>query len=262
MIIDFHTHMFPDKIASATIDYLADICQIAPHTNGTYEGLKAETESSQVDLSVALPIVTKPKQFDSINRFASNYQSGNVLSFGSIHPDNDGYKEKLRQIKEMGLKGIKLHPDYQEVYFNDIRYKRIVSYASELGLIVVVHAGKDPKSPDDIHCTPQMSAELLREVQPEKLVLAHMGGNLQWTEVEEYLVGEQVYFDTGVVLDQISQEQFLRMVRNHGAEKILFATDSPWAGQKEYIQLLEQMPLTLDEKEKIFSKNALKLLDF
>lgn len=262
MIIDFHTHMFPDKIAGATIEYLADICQIAPHTDGTYSGLKTETEKSGVDLSVALPIVTNPRQFESINRFACNYQTGNVLSFGSIHPDNEDYKEKLHKLKELGLKGIKLHPDYQEAYFNDIRYKRIISYASELGLIVVVHAGKDPKSPEDVHCTPQMSAEVLREVQPEKLVLAHMGGNLQWTEVEEYLVGKQVYFDTGVVLDQMPEEQFVRMVRNHGTEKILFATDSPWAGQKEYITLLNQMPLTAEEKEKIFSKNARKLLDF
>ncbi len=262
MIIDFHTHMFPDKIADATIKYLADICQIVPHTDGTYQGLKTETEASNVDLSVALPLVTHPRQFDSINRFACNYQTGNVRSFGSIHPDNEQYKEKLRQIKAMGLKGIKLHPDYQEVYFNDIRYKRIVSYASELDMIVVVHAGQDPKSPKDIHCTPQMSAELLHEVQPEKLVLAHMGGNLQWTEVEEYLIGEQVYFDTGVVLDKMPEEQFVRIIRSHGVDKILFATDSPWAGQKEYIELLNRMPLTVEEKEKIFSKNARKLLDF
>ena len=213
-----------------------------------------------MDLSVALPIVTNPKQFDSINRFASNYQEGNVLSFGSIHPDSDDYKGQLSQIKEMGLKGIKLHPDYQEVHFNDIRYKRIVSYASELDLIVVVHAGMDPKSPKDIHCTPQMSAELICDVQPSKLVLAHMGGNQQWNEVEEYLVGKNVYFDTGVVLDKMDEEQFLRMVRNHGVDKILFATDSPWSGQKEFLKIINEMDLTSEEKEKILGINACKLL--
>ena len=160
----------------------------------------------------------------------------------------------------MGLKGIKLHPDYQEVHFNDIRYKRIVDYASGLGLIVSVHAGMDPKSPEDIHCTPQMSAEVIDEVQPEKLVLAHMGGNEQWTEVEEYLVGKHVYFDTGVVLDKMTEEQFLRIVRNHGADKILFATDSPWSGQKEFIQILNEMALTDEERQKIFYKNACQLL--
>lgn len=260
MIIDFHTHMFPDKIAKGTIEYLADICQMEPYTDGTYEGLKAETEGSGVDISVALPIVTKPKQFDSINTFASHYLDGNVRSFGSIHPENEDYKEKLRHIKELGMKGIKLHPDYQETYFNDIRYKRIVAYATELDLITVVHAGQDPKSPEDIHCTPQMSAELIDDVKPEKLVLAHMGGNFQWDDVERYLAGKLVYFDTGVVLDKMPEEQFLRIVRAHGADKILFATDSPWSGQKEFIEILRKMPLTDEEREKIFAGNACRLL--
>lgn len=260
MIVDFHTHMFPDKIAKGTIDFLAGVCKMPPFTDGTFEGLRKETLSSGVDLSVALPIVTKPSQFESINAFASRYQEKPVLSFGSIHPDCGDYKGKLCRIKEMGLKGIKLHPDYQEVYFNDIRYKRIVSFASELGLIVSVHAGADPKCPDDIHCTPAMSAEVLKDTQAAKLVLAHMGGNLQWDEVEEYLVGRQVYFDTGVVLDKMPQEQFLRIVRAHGADRILFATDSPWAGQKEFIKILREMPLSEEEQRKILGENAQKLL--
>ena len=69
----------------------------------------------------------------------------------------------------------------------------------------------------------------MNEVEPEKLVLAHMGGNASWSEVEERLVGRNVYFDTGVILDRMPQEQFLRMVREHGADRIVFGTDSPWA---------------------------------
>jgi len=261
MIVDFHTHMFPDKIAKGTIDFLAGVCKMEPYTDGTYEGLKKETLESGVDISVALPIVTKPGQFQSINKFAACYQEKPVISFGSIHPESADYKGELRQIKEMGLRGIKLHPDYQEVYFNDIRYKRIVSYASELDLIVSVHAGLDPKCPDDIHCTPQMSAEVIKETEPAKLVLAHMGGNKQWDEVEEYLVGKNVYFDTGVVLDKMPKEQFLRIVENHGADKILFATDSPWSGQKEFLRILNEMPLTEDVRMKILGGNACRLLN-
>lgn len=213
-----------------------------------------------MDISVALPAVTKPSQVDSINRFVLDFQEGPILSFGGIHPACENYKEILKGIKDAGIRGIKLHPDYQDTYFNDIRYKRIISYASELGLIVSVHAGQDPKCPDDIHCTPGMALEVIREVQPQKLVLAHFGGNQCWNEVEEYLVGEKVYFDTAVVLGVIPEEQFVRMVRNHGVEKILFGTDSPWAGQKEFVDYMKQCPLTEEEKERIFSQNALELL--
>lgn len=262
MIIDFHTHMFPEKIAKGTIDFLAGVCRIEPFTDGTYAGLCESAKQAGIDRSVALPAVTKVSQVDSINRFAAQYQTGPVISFGGVHPACENYKEILRQIRDMGLKGIKLHPDYQDMYFDDIRYKRLVSYASELGLIVSVHAGRDPKCPLDVHCTPQMALEMIEDVRPEKLILAHMGGNELWDEVERLLVGQNVYFDTGVVLGRMKEEQFVRMVRSHGADKILFATDSPWGGQKEFVRLLSDMPLTSEEKEQIFSGNACRLLSF
>ena len=254
--------MFPDKIAAGTIAHLASIIEQAhPYTDGTYAGLKRVTEESGVDISIALPIVTKPKQFESINRFAANYQEGNVISFGSIHPESEDYKSQLQFIKNLGLKGIKFHPDYQETNFNVIGYKRIISYATELGLIVVTHAGMDPLSPEKVHCTVPMIREVIDDVQPEKLVLAHMGGHQCWDEVEELIVGRNVYFDTGVVLDKMDLNQCLRMIKNHGTDKILFGTDMPWSGQKEYIEIIQGMNLTADEKEKIFYKNAMHLLD-
>ena len=262
MIIDFHTHMFPDKIAAKTIAYLAEIIEQAhPYTDGTYEGLKRVTKESGVDISIVLPIVTNPKQFDSINRFAANYQEGNVISFGSIHPDSEDYKSQLKYIKDLGLKGIKFHPDYQETNFNDIRYKRIISYATELGLIMVTHAGMDPLSPNKIHCTVDMMKEVIDEVNPEKLVLAHMGGHQCWDEVEEKIVGKNVYFDTGVVLDKMDLEQCLRIMKNHGTDKILFGTDMPWSGQKEYAEIIRGLDLTNEDKKNIFYRNACKLLN-
>ena len=261
MIIDFHTHIFPEKIAEKTIDFLSGVCQATPCTNGMYGGLKASMQEAGIDISVALPAVTKASQMSSVNCFAAQYQDAPIISFGGIHPDCTDYKTALREIRDMGMKGIKLHPDYQDRYFNDIQYKRMISYASELDLAVVVHAGVDPKCPEDVHCTPKMARELLDEVKPVKLVLAHMGGNEMWDDVENYLVGEDVYLDTAVVLDRMPQEQLLRMVRSHGAERILFATDSPWAGQKEFVKILSEMPLTDVEKDKIFYKNACKLLN-
>lgn len=261
MIIDFHTHMFPDVMAERTLKQLATCCHKEPETNGTYEGLRVSTEEAGIDCSIALPIATKPSHFRTINSFAAEYQEGRVVSFGTVHPESADYKEELRTIKNMGMKGIKLHPDYQNTYFNDIRYKRIVSYASELDLIVSVHAGVDPLCPEDVHCTPKMSAEVIKDVQPPKLVLAHLGANQQWDEVEDVLVGKDVYFDTAVIFDAIDPEQFIRIMRNHGSDRILFATDSPWAGQKRFLEIVKGLPITEEEKNKILGENAKKLLD-
>lgn len=234
MIIDFHTHIFPDKIAGRTLDYLSDIFGASPFADGTHTGLCDSMKKAEVDVSVSLPAVTKVSQVESINRFASAFTEGAVISFGGIHPECENYKEILKEIKNLGLKGIKLHPDYQDMYFDDIRYEHIVDTASELGLITVV--------------------------KPEKLVLAHMGGNEMWDEVEKYLVGQNVYFDTGVILDRMPEEQFLRMLHMHGADRILFGTDSPWADQKKFVTLFDQMSLTEEEKMAVFSGNAKKLL--
>lgn len=260
MIIDFHTHMFPDKIARGTLEFLEKACKTKPYTDGTCRGLLASADHADVDICVALPVVTKPSQFSSVNEFASGYQEGKIISFGGIHPETDDYKAQLRQIRDMGFKGIKLHPDYQDMYFNDIRYKRIVSYASELDLIVSVHAGVDPKCPHDVHCTPEMAKEMLDQVQPSRLVLAHFGGNKMWDDVEDFLIGSDVYLDTAVVLDTMDEKQFIRMVRNHGADRVLFATDSPWRGQKEFVERMRKIPLTEEEKAQIFSGTAKNLL--
>lgn len=259
-MIDFHTHMFPEKIAGKTLTFLSGRCGIAPFTDGTPHGLTASTEEAGLDFSVALPVVTNPGQFESINRFAEQYRDGKILSFGGIHPENEDYKEKLLDLKKRGFRGIKLHPDYQETFFNDIRYKRIISYASGLGLIISVHAGFDPGYPDCVHCTPAMAREVLDEVKPEKLVLAHMGGFLRWDEVEQELVGRDVWFDTAVVFGKIPDDQFIRICRNHGTDRILFATDSPWSGQKESVEYFQKMDLSDDEKRQILSENAQKLL--
>lgn len=259
-MIDFHTHIFPEQIAEKTIRHLEEIFHDSARANGMKSGLLASMEEAGVDQAIILPVATKVSQFDSINRFALEFRGEKLLSFAGIHPQTEDYKEKLRWIKEQGFLGIKLHPDYQDTYINDIRCKRLISYASEMDLIVSIHAGVDPLSPHDVHCTPKMAAEMIDEVRPTKLILAHMGGHAMYDETEQYLVGKNVYFDTAVILDRIKEEQFLRMVKNHGVDRILFGTDCPWASQKLFVDILKQMPLTEEEKAKIFQKNAEKLL--
>lgn len=184
MIIDFHTHIFPDTLAVKTIPMLAQRSHTQPHTDGTAAGLLGHMEESGVDVSVVLPVVTAPRQFDSINRFAaqineqeSKKSSGpRLLSFGGIHPDNDNPKALLRQLKEQGFLGIKLHPDYQGVFINDIRNLRILEAAAELDLIVTIHAGVDIGLPEPVHCPPDKMREVFKQIPYSKIVLAHTGG--------------------------------------------------------------------------------------
>lgn len=261
-MIDFHTHIFPEKIAGRTLSFLSERCHTKPYTDGTADGLLASADQAGIGLSVALPVVTNPDQFDSINRFARQISGKQLLSFGGIHPDNTNLREKLIGLKQSGICGIKLHPAYQGTDFNDIRYKRILSLASELELIITVHAGFDPGYPGENYCSTKMILEVIRDVRPERLVLAHMGGFMRWDDVERDLAGSPVWLDTAVVFGVIAEEQFIRLSRKHGTDRILFATDSPWSSQKESVECLQQMALSDHEKSLIFEENARKLLTF
>lgn len=278
MIIDFHTHTYPEKIAARTVELLAGRSGTVPHSDGTLEGLEENMQQRHVDMSVVLPVATSPKQYKRINEVAQveneMFKDTHVWSFGGIHPENDNYKEILRDISDKGLKGIKLHPDYQGTFFNDIRYKRIISYASELGLIVVTHAGQDIGLPDIVHCTPAMAEEVLDDVKPDKLVLAHMGGWQMWQDVLDRLCGRNVYLDTAFSYGQIQYKEgvdhrwklmdsdmFRAIINKHGADKILFGTDSPWSDQSESIADIDGLGLAEDEKRKIMGENAAGLLN-
>ena len=263
MVIDFHTHVFPEKMVAGAVKTLEEKSGVPAKTNGCIDGLLASMKEAGVTRSIVLPVVTAPKQFSGINRFAAsiNEQYSDCLtSFGGIHPDSEDYKGQLKFLRDEGFVGIKLHPDYQGVMFNDIRYKRIVDYASELDMVIQVHAGVDIGLPEPVHCTPKMALEVISETGAKKLVLAHLGGWKLWDEVEESLVGRDVYFDTAFIEDYIDRQQFERIVKTHGSDRVLFATDSPWSGQKESIDWINSCDLDDETKEKIFYKNAKKLL--
>lgn len=266
MIVDFHTHIFPDKIAKKTIEKLENIASVKAFTDGREESLVSSMEEAGVDMSVVLPVVTKPEQFATINEFAARlnekYQgkSPRLFSFGGIHPDSPDYKKELHTIYDLGLKGVKLHPDYQNTYFDDVKYMRILDYASELGLICIVHTGIDIGFPDHVRCTPKMIRRVLDEVSPQKLVLAHYGGFKMWEEAKELIAGENVYLDTAYLFDFIEDDLFLQILEKHGADKVLFATDSPWSGQKESLSHIKGLPISKEDLDKILGGNALELL--
>ncbi len=267
MIIDFHTHIFPDKIAEKTISFLSQKASIPPFSDGSTDGLYTQMVEAGVDISVALPALTSPAQFDSVNRFASEVNARfdgtarRIISFAGIHPDCEDIEEKMKQIRERGFLGVKIHPDYQGTYIDDEKYIKILSCAKEHDLIVVTHAGVDGGFPGEaVRCTPARVLKLLDAVPYHKFVLAHMGGNEMHEEVFDQLAGRDVYFDTAYVLRFIGVDMFLKILARHGADRILFATDSPWSGQREDLAILKSFGLDAETEKKILCDNARKLL--
>lgn len=270
MYIDFHTHAFADPIAERAVSKLENTLiesgygadSVPAATRGTVKELLEKLPIWGADKAVILPIATKPSQQTVINNWAKDVQEKYdcLYCFGSVHPDAEDAFSELERIKSLGLRGVKLHPDYQGFFADEERLFPLYRKCAELGLPVVFHAGLDALSPDCIHCTPQMSAKVLDAVPEMVLILAHLGGNELWDDVEKYLAGRKVYFDTAYIEGNISDEQALRIFRSHGADKILFASDCPWHPSSRERKLLERLPLTQEERELISHKNAERIL--
>ena len=267
MIIDFHTHIFPDRIAERAVAVLEKnlekIQGISAHAliPATLDGLRESMGLNHIDMSVVVPIATSVTQSASINSFAASINAADgIISFGSLHPMQEDWEETLYDIKEKGLPGIKLHPEYQQFFIDSPESVRILKKCEELGLLVTLHAGKDPGVRPPVHCTPDRLRSVLDIVSGENIIAAHLGGWMMWDDVEKYLVGTPINLDTSYVRADIPREQFLRIVQNHGCEKILFATDSPWESQGEAVRYLSELGIGEEDLNKIFSENAKKLL--
>ena len=141
MIIDFHTHTFPDKSSEKIVNHLAHTGCIPPHTDGSVIGLFSSMKEADIDYSVNLPVMTKPSQVEKVNSSLIQQQEHlldmKIITFGGMHPNYTNYKEELLRLKQAGIPGIKLHPAYQNVDLDDIRMMRIIDEASSLGLITL-----------------------------------------------------------------------------------------------------------------------------
>ena len=266
MIIDAHTHVFPEKIAERSISVLEKLGKQKAVIGGTVNDLLCSMEKNGVDYSVVVPVLTKPEQFESINRFAGEIgKLPGIIPFGAIHPLCENINKLLDYIVEKGFKGVKLHPDYQETDITDDGYIKILEGCRKRGLIAIIHAGIDPAYTDHVHCPPELSSAVVKELTTDKtkpfIVLAHMGGIGQIEKAERFLVGLPVFFDTSFVLDETDSTRTRELILRHGCEKVLFATDSPWRDAKQYIELIKQMSLGVEATDAILGKNCARLLN-
>lgn len=267
MIIDFHTHTFPDNMADTALKKLADTSETIPHLEGTETALKNSMKEYGITYSVMMPVATKPHQVQNINDHAimvnakALSEGSGLLSFGAMHCAFEGYKEELKRLKKSGIKGIKLHHDYMNIYFDEEQSLRVIQEAFLNGLIVMLHAGDDPVSKDIHYCSPERIAGALDRLKCGILIASHFGGLMNVEEAKEFLAGKDLYIDTSMSHHYFGLETLREMIMMHAPDKILFGTDSPWENQGTGLALLRSMSLSEEMIKKITEENPRRLLD-
>ena len=261
MIIDFHVHMFPDKIAKGAIETLSRRAKIPAYTDGSLKDTTEKMKAAGVDIAVVQNIVTNVKQTKNVNDFAIEINKcDNIIAFGSVHPDDPDYKSEFDRLSDSGIKGIKLHPDYQNFFIDEKRMIPIYEYILKKGFVLLFHSGLDVGLPFPIHATPERIKNVLSMFSGEKVCLAHMGGFNMHDELMEVLMGKNVYIDTSCVAEFVGNEVFEKLLKAHRRDRVLFATDSPWNAFDTAVKNIKYLSIDDEYKEMILSENAKKLL--
>ena len=260
MLFDMHVHIFNNQIAGKAMTNLAEAFSHPPITDGTLADTKSKMTEWGVSAFTALNIATKPGQQKVINDWAASVQSDSICCFGAVHPDAPDAAGEVARIARLGLRGIKLHPDFQGFEITDRKLYPIYEAASSLGLPITFHVGRDPACIDHPHATPSGIALLSRLFPRLTIIAAHVGGARMSDEAEQILAGKKVYLDTSLSNVFCPPDQFIRIVRKHGSERVLFGSDCPWQSPLNEFQWIERLGLTSQERENIYWKNAARLL--
>ena len=258
MIINAHAHIYPDKIADRAVCGIADFYNIDVRFNGTLSNLLKDAEEAGVSRIIVQSVATVPEQVQSINNFIAGSVAAypdKLIGFGAMHPDYPDIAGEIERMIMLGLKGIKIHSDFQRFNLDDERAFPIYE-AAEGRLPILFHMG-------DTRYDFSAPERLLRVVQkfPKLTVIgAHFAGWSLWDRAISVLEGSGVYTDCSSSLYALSPEHAAELIAKFGADRVLWGTDYPMWSSKEELERFDKIHLSDEEKSLILYKNALRLL--
>ncbi len=254
-IVDIHAHAFDDKIAEKATVNLKNYYNIPPVSDGFLSYLLEKAEESEVDKLVLCATATKPSQVSMINDYVSSLVNDKIIGFGTLHCDFDEIDAELDRIEELGLSGIKFHPVFQNFKIDDDKAMRMYEKIGAR-FPVLIHVGD--KNVD--YASPERLSNVIDELPEVTFIAAHLGGYSEWETAKKCLIGKNVYIDTSSSVRFLEPSESASIIRAHGCDKVLFGTDYPLSDYKFEIECLKKLKLTKSEYEKIYWKNAYKLL--
>ena len=259
-IIDIHTHIYPVALARRAME-------VTRHENDDFkklpirENLLARMQEAGVDISVNLPVVSKPQNQAEVNRFAKESARKNIIPFGGLHPDCENVIEELEKLKDMEMAGIKFHPPFQKVHLEDPKYGEMWRKINELGFPVLIHMGTARiVRPYDLY--PSGIRKILKSAPDIPIIMAHMGSFCMMKNPNENLenLPENVFIDTAMSAELEEAGEFEEIVRKFGTKRVLYGCGFPYGSQKAAIARIKDSSFSDSEKEDMLWRNAAKIL--
>lgn len=259
-VIDFHCHIYPEKIADKAVENIEHFYELKTmHNDGRAASLIENGSAYGVKHYVIFSVATTPHQVHSINKFIADtvkkYPSL-FTGFGTLHPDSDTLETDFEELLSLGLKGVKLHPDFQRFRLDDPKCDKIYRICS--GKVpVILHAGDTRFD----FSNPERVENVLKKHKNLTVIAAHFGGWSCWKEAAERLHGyENLYVDCSSTFRWLSISDVEKLIALYGADRVLFGTDYPMWGYDTELPDFMKLNISDEDKEKILHKNAMKLL--
>ena len=260
-IIDSHCHIYPDSIALKAVKSIDRFYDGLPceHHDGTCSCLVRTGNASGITHFIVHSVATTPEQVSSINHFiARSVQEshGSMTGLGTMHQDSLDLKGDIREIIDLGLKGVKLHPDFQRFCADDPKAMNIYALCEEYGLPILIHTGDYRYD----YSNPERIVNVLKAFPNLKMIGAHFGGWSVWDEaVEKLSPFPNFIVDTCSSLHWLKPERTREIIRLYGTDRVLFATDYPIWPQDKEIDYLLSLGFSSEDYERIFWKNTAEL---
>ena len=264
MYIDIHTHAFHPKIAHKAVDHLNNFYSITCSGDGTIANLLEREQEAGLEKCVVLCAATAPAQVIPANNYAISLQREHpeqVIAFGTVHPAYENWEKELARIKAAGIRGIKLHPDFQSFWLDDPRLLPIFE-AAQKDFVFEIHIG-DKTTPDKNPSCPYKLASIMRQFPDMRVIAAHFGGYRMWSHALEVFSGstfENLWFDTSSTTPFATPELAHKLLNTFPRERILFGTDWPLYDPVEELQRLQTLGGLSDSEMEVIMSNASALL--
>jgi uncharacterized protein len=259
-IFDVHSHAFPDQLAPTAVPAVVAGVKgfsVRPSHDGTVGGLLGSMDRAGIDKAVLCSVATRPGQVTKITDWSAAIASDRIVPFASVHPDFAEPEREIDRIADLGIRGLKFHPQYMGCAADDARTIRIARAAARRGLAMVLHAGHDIAYANSDIATPSRVRRLHDTVPDLRLLACHLGGFQEWEDVIVHLVGTDVYIDTSFTFGHCPEDLVVRIVESHLPTRLLFGTDSPWADPAVDLATFDRLPLPDERKRMALWDNAL-----
>ena len=244
-IIDTHAHIFPPKIVNIATDAIGTFYDYPMRYTGSTEQLLESGRRAGVSRYVVFSTATTPAQVVKINNFilAECAAHPEFIGLGTMHPEFEDYKAELDRVYAAGMRGIKLHPDFQKFYIDCEPLMKIFEYLQEKRMFLITHSG-DPRHH---YSDPWRVARVAKLFPRLDIIAAHFGGWGEWDVGREALAGlPNIYVDTSSTYGCAGLEPVKEGFQAFDSTHIFFGDDFPMWDHADEIAMLRS--LGLDEE--------------